>query len=184
MKSENTSYNSLVNTSNNQLSRGAVSTHLDSYCFKRELIREAIYSYIVITSNTSINTSYYLLPDRVVKRDFGNTKQSASLQRQILSVDDCDIDGNNQTSESPMVDKEDVQDLLRRVTLNMNPAYRSAKDLRKRMDVIDWRTQRVFRTLRRRLSLDRYNQTVKFVGGLSRVDRSDWLDEAEVLYEL
>jgi hypothetical protein len=83
-----------------------------------------------------------------------------------------------------MVDKEDVQDLLRRATLNMNPAYRNAKDLRKRMDVIDWRTQRVFKVLRRRLSIDRYNQTVRFVGRLSRVARSDWLDEAEVLLEL
>ena len=175
--------NTSVNSSN-QLSREAVTTYLNSYCFKRELIRETIYSYIVITSNTSINTSYYLLPDRVVKRDFGNTKESASLQRQILSVDDCDIDRNNQDSESPAVNIQDVQDLLKRTTLNMNANYRGAKDLRRRMDAIDWRTQRVFKTLRKRLSIDRYNQTVRYVGGLSRVDKSDWLDEAEVLYEL
>ena len=43
MKSENTIDNTSVNTSNNQLSREAVTTHLDSYCFKRELMREAIY---------------------------------------------------------------------------------------------------------------------------------------------
>ena len=48
MKSENTIDNTSVNTSNNQLSREAVTTHLDSYCFKRELIRKAIYSYICL----------------------------------------------------------------------------------------------------------------------------------------
>lgn len=176
--------NTSVNSSNNQLSREAVSTHLDSYCFKREFSREAIYSYIVITSNTSINTSYYLLPDRVVKRDFGNAKKLARFKREILLVNDCDIDGNNQTSESPAVNIQDVQDLIKRTTLNMNANYRAAKDLSRRMDAIDWRTQRVFKTLRKRLSIDRYNQTVRYVGGLSRVDKSDWLDEAEVLYEL
>ena len=124
------------------------------------------------------------MPDRVVKRDFGNTKKLARFKREILLVNDCKIDGNNQDSESLAVNVEDVQDLLRRTTLNMNVQYREAKDKRRRMDVIDWRTQRVFRTLRRRLSIDRYNETVRYVGGLSRVDKSDWLDEAEVLYEL
>jgi len=183
MKRENTSYNKCYNSSN-QLSREAVTTHLDSYCFKRELMREAIYSYIVITSNTSINTSYYLLSDRVVKRDFGNTKELARFKRQISLVNDCKFDRNNQDSESLAVNVEDVQNLLRRTTLNMNAQYRQAKDKRRRMDGIDWRLQRVFKTLRRRLSIDRYNETVKYVGGLSRVDKSDWLDEAEVLYEL
>ncbi|BAQ85820.1 hypothetical protein [uncultured Mediterranean phage uvMED] len=178
-----TSYNKCYNSSN-QLSREAVTTHLDSYCFKRELIREAIYSYIVITSNTSINTSYYLLPDRVVKRDFGNTQKLARFNREIVLVNDCNIDGNDQESESLAVDVEDVQNLLRRTTLNMNAQYRQAKDRRRRMDGIDWRTQRVFKVLRRRLSIDRFNQTVRYVGRLSRVDKSDWLDEAEVLYEL
>ena len=173
--------NTSVNSSN-QLSREAVSTHLDSYCFKREFSREASIDSIVNT-RASINTSYYLLPDRVVKRDFGKARLSAVLNRQILTGGSSKVDTGNQTSESPMVDKEDVQNLLRRATLNMNPAYRSAKDLRKRMDAIDWRTQRVFKVLRRRLSIDRYNQTVKFVGRLSRVARSDWLDEAEVLLE-
>ena len=178
-----TSYNKCYNSSY-QLSREAVTTYLNSYCFKRELIREAIYSYIVITSNTSINTSYYLLPDRVVKRDFGNTKELARLQRQISLVNNCNIDGNNQDSESLAVNVEDVQDLLRRTTLNMNAQYRQAKDRRRRMDVIDWRTQRVFKVLSRRLSIDRYNETVRYVGRLSRVAKSDWLDKAEVLYEL
>ena len=175
---DNTSANS-----SNQLSREAVSTHLDSYCFKREFSREAIYSTLV-NYRVYTSSSYYLLPDRVVKREFGKARLSAVLDRQILTGGSSKVDTSNQTSESPMVDKEDVQDLLRRATLNMNPAYRSAKDLRKRMDVIDWRTQRVFKVLRRRLSIDRFNQTVKFVGRLSRVARSDWLDEAEVLYEL
>ena len=178
-----TSYNKCYNSSN-KLSREAVTTYLNSYCFKRELIREAIYSYIVITSNTSINTSYYLLPDRVVKRDFGNTQKLARFKREIDLVNDCNIDGNNQDSESLAVNVEDVQDLLRRTTLNMNAQYRQAKDRRRRMDVIDWRTQRVFKVLSRRLSIDRYNETVRYVGRLSRVAKSDWLDKAEVLYEL
>ena len=175
---DNTSANS-----SNQLSREAVSTHLDSYCFKREFSREAIYSTLV-NYRVYTSSSYYLLPDRVVKREFGKARLSAVLDRQILTGGSSKVATSNQTSESPMVDKEDVQALLRRATLNMNPAYRSAKDLRKRMDVIDWRTQRVFKVLRRMLSIDRFNQTVKFVGRLSRVARSDWLDEAEVLYEL
>ncbi len=158
---DNTSANS-----SNQLSREAVSTHLDSYCFKREFSREAIYSTLV-NYRVYTSSSYYLLPDRVVKREFGKARLSAVLDRQILTGGSSKVDTSNQTSESPMVDKEDVQDLLRRATLNMNPAYRSAKDLRKRMDVIDWRTQRVFKVLRRRLSIDRFNQTVKFVGRLS-----------------
>ena len=175
--------NTSVNTSNNQLSREAVTTYLNSYCFKRELMREAIYSTIV-NYRRYTSDSYYLLPDRVVKRDFGNTKELARFKREILLVNDCNIDGNNQDSESLAVNVEDVQDLLRRTTLNMNVQYRQAKDRRRRMDVIDWRTQRVFEVLRRRLSIDRYNQTVRNVGGLSRVAKSDWLDEAEVLYEL
>jgi len=174
--------NTSVNSSN-QLSREAVLTHLDSYCFKREFSREAIYSTLV-NYRVYTSTSYYLLPDRVVKRDFGKARLSAVLDRQILTGGSSKVDTGNQTSESPMVDKEDIQNLLRKATLNMNPAYRSAKDLRKRMDAIDWRTQRVFKVLRRRLSIDRFNQTVRFVGRLSRVARSDWLDEAEVLYEL
>ncbi len=175
--------NTSVNTSNNQLSREAVTTHLDSYCFKRELIREAIYSTIV-NYRVYTSTSYYLLSERVVKRDFGNTKELARFKREIVLVNDCSIDEKNQESESLAVDVEELQDLLRRTTLNMNAQYRQAKDRRRRMDGIDWRMQRVFRTLRRRLSIDRYNETVKYVGGLSRVDKSDWLDEAEVLYEL
>ena len=66
---DNTSANS-----SNQLSREAVSTHLDSYCFKREFSREAIYSTIV-NYRVYTSESYYLLPDRVVKRDFGKTKK-------------------------------------------------------------------------------------------------------------
>ena len=174
--------NTSVNSSN-QLSREAVTTYLNSYCFKRELIREAIYSTIV-NYRAYISTSYYLLPDRVVKRDFGNTQKLARFKREISLVNNCNIDGNNQDSESLAVNVEDVQDLLRRTTLNMNVQYRQAKDKRRRMDVIDWRTQRVFKVLRRRLSIDRFNETVKYVGGLSRVAKSDWLDEAEVLYEL
>ena len=177
-----TSYNKCYNSSN-KLSREAVTTYLNSYCFKRELIREAIYSTIV-NYRAYISTSYYLLPDRVVKRDFGNTKELARLQRQISLVNDCNIDENNQDSESLAVNVEDVQDLLRRTTLNMNAQYRQAKDRRRRMDVIDWRTQRVFKVLSRRLSIDRYNETVRYVGRLSRVAKSDWLDKAEVLYEL
>ncbi len=177
-----TSYNKCYNSSN-KLSREAVTTYLNSYCFKRELIREAIYSTIV-NYRAYTSTSYYLLPDRVVKRDFGNTKELARFKREISLVNNCNIDGNNQDSESLAVNVEDVQDLLRRTTLNMNAQYRQAKDRRRRMDVIDWRTQRVFKVLSRRLSIDRYNETVRYVGRLSRVAKSDWLDKAEVLYEL
>ena len=128
--------NTSVNTCNNQLSREAVTTYLNSYCFKREFSREAIYSTLV-NYRVYTSSSYYLLPDRVVKREFGKARLSAVLDRQILTGGSSKVDTSNQTSESPMVDKEDVQDLLRRATLNMNPAYRSAKDLSKRMDVID-----------------------------------------------
>jgi hypothetical protein len=76
--------NTSVNSSN-QLSREAVSTHLDSYCFKREFSREASIDSIVNT-RASINTSYYLLPDRVVKREFGKARLSAVLNRQVVVV--------------------------------------------------------------------------------------------------
>ena len=145
------------------------------FCFKREATR--------VLLSSKLSREYEFEKSSVKSENANPSETRLGKDKKTIGVN-VQKDRDNQKSESLGDRYYDVQRLLAKTSKRMNANYRYAVKKRYQTDDLEWRLQRIFKTLERQSSRQTYLDTVKSVRRLDRKHQFIFVNNYEELWSI
>lgn len=144
---------------------------------KRDILRDCLKQLESTLELTLESTRESLVSSRVYRES-----TLPCLHRELYRESLVDSrEGGDSPKQEAYVDPKVVQQMLQGVAKNMNPAYRKAKEAR-RKDEYQWRLNRIYKWMRKSYSSHRMIDIQKKIMRSSKSEVLDWLRGMEEAY--